>query len=126
MVGHDCSGSRLCWGTTGVLSASEAISPQWWAQFGDPDLDSLLAKAQIAETPADALPSVDVAAGTNLQKTPRRVGTFHPERRVRSAVRRESIRVEYRVQVRCIEGALDPRLNGSSVRGENALPQRVG
>jgi outer membrane protein, multidrug efflux system len=71
-----------------TVSASEAISPQWWAQFGDPDLDSLVgkaiagnvdlkimaariavAKAQIAEARAGALPSVDVAAGTSLQKT---------------------------------------------------------
>jgi outer membrane protein, multidrug efflux system len=71
-----------------TVSASEAISPQWWAQFGDPDLDSLVAKAiagnvdlkimaariavanaQIAEARAGALPSVDVAAGSTLQKT---------------------------------------------------------
>jgi NodT family efflux transporter outer membrane factor (OMF) lipoprotein len=72
-----------------TVSASEAISQQWWAQFGDPDLDSLVAKAiagnvdlkilaaritvakaQIAEARAGALPSVDVATGANLQKTP--------------------------------------------------------
>jgi hypothetical protein len=29
------------------------------------------------------------------------------------------------LQVRCIEGALDPRFNGSHVRGKNALPKRV-
>jgi NodT family efflux transporter outer membrane factor (OMF) lipoprotein len=71
-----------------TVSASEAISPQWWAQFGDSGLDSLVAKAiagnvdlkilaaritvanaQIAEARAGALPSVDVAAGTSLQKT---------------------------------------------------------
>jgi NodT family efflux transporter outer membrane factor (OMF) lipoprotein len=71
-----------------TVSASEAISPQWWAQFGDPELDSLVAKAiagnldlkslaariavakaQIAEAHAGALPSVDVAAGSSLQKT---------------------------------------------------------
>jgi NodT family efflux transporter outer membrane factor (OMF) lipoprotein len=71
-----------------TVSATEAISPQWWAQFGDPDLDSLVAKAiagnidlkslaariavakaQIAEARAGALPSVDIAAGTSLQKT---------------------------------------------------------
>jgi NodT family efflux transporter outer membrane factor (OMF) lipoprotein len=71
-----------------TVSASEAISPQWWAQFGDPDLDSLVAKAiagnvdlkilaariavakaQIAEARAGALPSVDVGTGTSLQKT---------------------------------------------------------
>src|ERR1700737_2365670 len=71
-----------------TVSATEAISPQWWAQFGDPYLDSLVAKAiagnvdlkilaariavanaQIAEAPAGALPSVDTGAGTSLQKT---------------------------------------------------------
>jgi NodT family efflux transporter outer membrane factor (OMF) lipoprotein len=71
-----------------TVSASEAISPQWWAQFGDPDLDSLIAKAiagnidlkslaariavanaQIAEVHAGALPTVDVAAGSSLQKS---------------------------------------------------------
>jgi outer membrane protein, multidrug efflux system len=72
----------------GTVSASEAISPQWWAQFGDPYLDSLVAKAiagnidlkvlaaridvasaQIAEVRAGALPSVDIGAGSTLQKT---------------------------------------------------------
>jgi NodT family efflux transporter outer membrane factor (OMF) lipoprotein len=70
------------------VTATEAIAPQWWAQFGDPNLDSLVAKAiagnvdlkglaariavanaQIAEARAGALPSVDVGAGTSLQKT---------------------------------------------------------
>lgn len=71
-----------------TVSATEAISPQWWGQFGDPDLDSLVAKAtagninlkilaariavanaQIAEARAGALPSADIAAGASLQKT---------------------------------------------------------
>ena len=71
-----------------TVSATEAISPQWWAQFDDPYLDSLVAKAiegnldlkslaartavaeaQIAEVRAGALPSVNLAAGTSLQKT---------------------------------------------------------
>jgi len=70
------------------VSAAEAISPQWWAQFGDPYLDSLVAKAiagnfdlkilaarisvanaQIGEARAGALPTVDVGTGTALQKT---------------------------------------------------------
>src|SRR5262249_20701211 len=73
-------------GTT--VTATEAISPQWWSQFGDPYLDSLVAKAiagnvdlkilsarigvakaQIAEARAGALPTVDIAAGSSLQKT---------------------------------------------------------
>jgi outer membrane protein, multidrug efflux system len=72
----------------GAVSAAEAISPQWWAQFGDPYLDSLVTKAiagnvdlkvlaartavahaQIAEARAGALPSVDIGTGTSLQKT---------------------------------------------------------
>jgi NodT family efflux transporter outer membrane factor (OMF) lipoprotein len=71
-----------------TVAATEAISPRWWSQFGDPYLDSLVAKAiagnidlkilaaritvakaQIAEAHAGALPSVDVGAGANLQKT---------------------------------------------------------
>jgi outer membrane protein, multidrug efflux system len=71
-----------------TVSASDAISRQWWSQFGDPDLDSLVAraiagnldlkilaariavaKAQIAEARAGALPSANVAAGSSLQKT---------------------------------------------------------
>ena len=71
-----------------AASATEAISPEWWKEFGDPYLDTLVAraiaenvdlkilaarisvaKAQIAEARAGALPSADVAAGTTLQKT---------------------------------------------------------
>jgi len=71
-----------------TVSAAEAISPKWWAQFGDPYLDSLVAKAvagnfdlkilaarievanaQIAEARAGALPTADIAAGSGLQKT---------------------------------------------------------
>jgi len=70
------------------VSASEAITPQWWAQFEDPYLDSLVAKAiegnidlevlaarisvanaQIAEARAGSLPTVDVATGGNFQKS---------------------------------------------------------
>jgi NodT family efflux transporter outer membrane factor (OMF) lipoprotein len=70
------------------VSAAETVLPGWWAQFGDPYLDTLVAKAtagnfdlkilaarievahaQIAEVRAGALPTVDVAAGSSLQKT---------------------------------------------------------
>jgi NodT family efflux transporter outer membrane factor (OMF) lipoprotein len=70
------------------VSASEAISPQWWSQFGDPYLDSLVSKAiagnvdlkglaaritvanaQIAEAHAGSLPQVDVASGSSFQKS---------------------------------------------------------
>jgi outer membrane protein, multidrug efflux system len=75
-------------GPASTVSATEAVSPQWWAQFGDPYLDSLVTKAiagnldlkilaarisvahaQIAEARAGALPSVNIAAGTLQQKT---------------------------------------------------------
>jgi len=71
-----------------TVSAAQAISPQWWSQFGDPELDSLVAEAiggnldlkalsarisvaqaQIAEVRAGALPAADVGAGSSLQKT---------------------------------------------------------
>jgi NodT family efflux transporter outer membrane factor (OMF) lipoprotein len=70
------------------VSAAGAISPQWWMQFRDPYLDTLVTKAiagnfdlkilaarievasaQIAEARAGALPTVDIGAGTSLQKT---------------------------------------------------------
>jgi outer membrane protein, multidrug efflux system len=72
----------------GTVSATQAISPQWWAEFGDPELDSLVgqaiagnldlevlsarigvANAQIAEARAGSQPSLDAAAGSSLQKT---------------------------------------------------------
>ncbi|HEY9066691.1 MAG TPA: efflux transporter outer membrane subunit [Burkholderiaceae bacterium] len=71
-----------------AVSASATISPQWWTQFGDAELDALVTKAiagnfdlkvlaarisvanaQIAEARAGALPTVDVGAGANLEKT---------------------------------------------------------
>ena len=71
-----------------AVSATETISPQWWEQFDDPYLDSLVAKAiagnvdlkilaarigvanaQIAEARAGALPSVDIGAASSLQPT---------------------------------------------------------
>jgi NodT family efflux transporter outer membrane factor (OMF) lipoprotein len=71
-----------------TVSASATISPQWWTQFGDPYLDSLVSKAiagnfdlkilaaridvansQIGEARAGALPTVDIGAGASLEKT---------------------------------------------------------
>lgn len=87
---HPQAPAKSTWSRPPVntVSATEAISPQWWGQFGDPDLDSLVAKAiagnfdlkslaarigvakaQIAEARAGALPSVDIATGSSLQKT---------------------------------------------------------
>ena len=71
-----------------TVSASGTISPQWWTEFRDPYLDSLVAKAiagnfdlkilaaridvansQIAEARAGALPTVDIGAGASLEKS---------------------------------------------------------
>ncbi|MBV8209926.1 MAG: efflux transporter outer membrane subunit [Burkholderiaceae bacterium] len=71
-----------------TVSAAEVISPTWWQQFGDPYLNSLVAKAvagnfdlkalaarievanaQIGEARAGALPSVDIAAAGSLGQT---------------------------------------------------------
>jgi len=87
---HPEAAAKSSWSrpTGSTVSAAEAISPQWWSQFGDPHLDSLVtqaiggnvdlkilaaritvAKSQIAEVRAGALPTVDVGAGGNFQKS---------------------------------------------------------
>ena len=72
----------------GTVSAADAVSPQWWTEFRDPYLDSLVTKAisgnfdlkilaaridvanaQIAEARAGSLPSVDAGAGVSLEKS---------------------------------------------------------
>jgi NodT family efflux transporter outer membrane factor (OMF) lipoprotein len=74
----------------GAVSAASTISPLWWTEFRDPYLDSLVtraiagnfdlkilaarigvANAQIAEVQAGALPTVDIGAGTSIEKTTR-------------------------------------------------------
>jgi NodT family efflux transporter outer membrane factor (OMF) lipoprotein len=71
-----------------AVSASGTISPQWWTEFRDPYLDSLVAKAiagnfdlkilaaridvaslQIAEARAGALPTLDIGAGASFEKS---------------------------------------------------------
>ena len=71
-----------------AVSAPATISTQWWTEFRDPYLDSLVAKAiagnfdlkilaaridvanlQIAEAGAGALPTVDIGAGASLEKS---------------------------------------------------------
>jgi len=71
-----------------TVSASDTISPQWWTEFRDPYLDSLVAKAiagnfdlkilaaridvanaQIAEARAGALPTLDIGAGASFEKS---------------------------------------------------------
>jgi outer membrane protein, multidrug efflux system len=80
--------AKTDWSRVSTLSASEAISQQWWTQFGDPTLDSIVsraiagnidlkilvaristAKAQIAEARAGAKPTADLTGGALLQKT---------------------------------------------------------
>jgi outer membrane protein, multidrug efflux system len=70
------------------VSAAATISPQWWSEFRDPMLDSLVnraiagnfdlkilaarievASAQVAEVRAGALPTADLGAGANLQSS---------------------------------------------------------
>ncbi|MDB5770749.1 MAG: efflux transporter outer rane subunit [Burkholderia sp.] len=71
-----------------TVSASETISPEWWTEFRDPYLDSLVTKAiagnfdvkvlaarigvartQIGEARAGALPSLDLGAGASFEKS---------------------------------------------------------
>ena len=71
-----------------AVSAPATISTQWWTEFRDPYLDSLVTKAisgnfdlkilaariavanlQIAEAGAGALPTVDIGAGASLEKS---------------------------------------------------------
>jgi outer membrane protein, multidrug efflux system len=71
-----------------TVSAAATISPQWWQEFRDPVLDSLVtravagnfdlkilaarigvASAQIGEARAGALPSVDIGAGSSFEKS---------------------------------------------------------
>jgi multidrug efflux system outer membrane protein len=70
------------------VSAAATISPRWWQEFRDPELDTFVtraiagnfdlkilaarigvANAQIAEERAGAQPSVDLGAGSSLEKT---------------------------------------------------------
>lgn len=78
-----------------TVSAASTISPQWWTEFRDPYLDSLVARAiagnfdlkilaaridvagaQIAEVRAGALPTVDIGAGSRLERTTNPQRTF--------------------------------------------------
>jgi NodT family efflux transporter outer membrane factor (OMF) lipoprotein len=71
-----------------AVSATETISPQWWTEFRDPQLDALIARAvagnfdlkvlaaridvanaQIDEVRAGALPTLDFGTGANLEKS---------------------------------------------------------
>jgi NodT family efflux transporter outer membrane factor (OMF) lipoprotein len=71
-----------------TFAATDAIQPDWWKQFKDPYLDSLVNKAiegnfdikvlaarigvagaQIGEARAAALPTMDIGAGASFEKT---------------------------------------------------------
>jgi NodT family efflux transporter outer membrane factor (OMF) lipoprotein len=70
-----------------TVSASDTITPEWWREFRDPYLDTLVSKAiagnfdvkvlaaridvagaQIGEARAGALPTADVGAGVDIEK----------------------------------------------------------
>ncbi|MDT3671455.1 MAG: efflux transporter outer membrane subunit [Aromatoleum sp.] len=70
------------------VSAADTIAPDWWRAFGDPYLEQLVdraiagnfdvkilaariqvAKAQIAEARAGALPTLDIGAGASFEKS---------------------------------------------------------
>lgn len=82
--------AKTDWSSTAraLVSPAATITPDWWTQFKDPYLDSLVAKAiagnfdirilaarvdvaggQIAEARAGALPSADLGAGASFDKT---------------------------------------------------------
>lgn len=86
------SPAKAAWSraTEPAVSAAGTISPRWWQEFRDPQLDTLVtraiagnfdlkvlaaridvASAQIAEVRAGALPTVDVGAGGSFEKTTR-------------------------------------------------------
>lgn len=71
-----------------AVSATETVSPLWWTEFRDPQLDALIQRAvagnfdlkvlaaridvansQIDEVRAGALPTLDIGAGANLEKS---------------------------------------------------------
>jgi NodT family efflux transporter outer membrane factor (OMF) lipoprotein len=70
------------------VSAADTINPEWWKEFGDPYLDSLVtraiagnfdvkilaarirvAAAQVGEARAGALPTADIGAGASFEKS---------------------------------------------------------
>jgi outer membrane protein, multidrug efflux system len=82
--------AKASWSSTSTarVSPADTITPDWWTQFHDPYLDSLVAKAiagnfdirilaarvdvagaQIAESRAGALPTADLGAGASIDKT---------------------------------------------------------
>ena len=85
---------KSSWSRPAAVSPSETIRPDWWREFGDPYLDDLVtraiaenfdlrvlaartrvAEAQIGEARAGALPTIDVGAGSSLERTTGRKST---------------------------------------------------
>lgn len=79
---------KSSWSRPEMVSASEAISSDWWKEFHDPDLEALVnqaiagnfdlkvlaarigvANAQIGEARAGALPVVNFGAGASFEKS---------------------------------------------------------
>lgn len=79
---------KATWSRPAEVSAAETITPYWWREFGDPYLDQLIDKAiannidikilaariqvagtQIGEAGAGALPTADLGAGANFEKS---------------------------------------------------------
>jgi NodT family efflux transporter outer membrane factor (OMF) lipoprotein len=79
---------KATWSQPTAASAAATITPDWWKTFGDPYLDGLVnkaiagnidvkilaariqvARAEIGEAQAGALPTVDVGAGASLEKS---------------------------------------------------------
>ena len=82
------SPAKSSWSRAAPLAASEAITQDWWKQFGDPYLDTLVrqaiggnvdlkvlaarikvAEAEIGEARAGALPTLDAGAGASFEKS---------------------------------------------------------
>ncbi len=80
--------AKTSWSQPGSVSASETIAPDWWREFRDPYLDSLVnqaiggnidvkilaariqvANAAIGEARAGALPTLDLGAGASFEKS---------------------------------------------------------
>ncbi|HVK57058.1 MAG TPA: efflux transporter outer membrane subunit [Burkholderiales bacterium] len=80
--------NKSSWSRQTPVSATETITPDWWREFQDPYLDTLVNKAiagnfdikilaartqvsraQIGEARAGALPTLDVGAGASFEKS---------------------------------------------------------
>ncbi len=79
---------KASWSKAAAVSASDTITPEWWKEFRDPYLDTLVNKAiagnfdvkilaarikvaaaEIGEARAGALPTIDAGAGASFEKS---------------------------------------------------------